>query len=158
MLKRAECYTPKKVKKRFTEGEKLRAIIMLRDNNFNKDLTADMLGINVQTLERWIRDHGAKIETNYVRVSDLVKVEAGDSISTDLDIRHKAFLHELFTTKNVALSRLKEVVLRETNLSKITEALSLLHDMTSSMAPDDSQKKTLSDFLSQMKAEYAKEE
>lgn len=132
-------------RKNYSFEQKVSALKLLRENGYNYSRTARELSLVYKTIQRWEKRIGAAVfelldlyEGNIDKVTrDEVKKRL-DSISNS-KVQEESSNHSFYLlaqkVKMIALKRLVKLLPDETDVSKITSALKLLHKIVQ----DDSQ-------------------
>ena len=147
----------KKNVKDFTWEDKIQALILLRENSFNGKRTAEQLGVSHSTLKTWKSRYGDKVYRDLGQVVPSNK-EYGVAFSSiagvmkDSNIR---FIKKALSVKMKALEKLETLLEKEKNTSKVTEAIRLLHEISTDNSPGDSgDEKVVNNYINYIKEIY----
>jgi transposase-like protein len=151
----------KRTGKDWTVKERLEALVLLRNNNFNLSKTSKEIGgVTVNTLKKWKTKYG---EQAYKDLDEILPPIRKDreykvslmKVSGDLRERNIKFINKSYDLKMKTLDRLKMLLPKETNMSRVTEALKLLHEISAdpSTTPGDESSKS-NVYLQQIKNIY----
>lgn len=134
--------------------DKIKALVLLKENKFNVDKTAKQFGANRLTIMSW-RDKYADIvyKDLEARGEGLHLNETYDAALTDVaqEIKktHEDFVSKVLKTKIVAIDKIKKMLPDEKNLDRVNNVLKTLHDITiaDSHAEDSNDTNTFITFL-----------
>ena len=130
--------------------DKLQALILLRDNNFNAKKTANELGIAHVTLRMWKSRYGAKVYGDIDKRVPNPNKEYGialTNIGEEMKGLHTDFIRRAMNVKIKALERLEKLLKTEKNTSKVTEAIRLLHEISSDKPTNGEEAGTVNTYI-----------
>jgi transposase-like protein len=133
--------------------EKEEALKMLIDNRYNYKLTSEQTGIPAATLRTW--------KNRYINgVLEAVKQEV-DKFQEEVMVATKTiemmtgqFVEDVNLAKTLTLKQLVKLIPKEKNLSRVTEALKLLHEISSGVDPLSNEGKVVNNYISIIKEMY----
>lgn len=145
--------------------QKVIALKLLRENGYNYSKTARELSLVYKTIQRWEKRIGAAVfelldlhEGNIDKVTrDEVKKRL-DSISNS-KVQEESSNHSFYLlaqkVKMIALKKLVKLLPDETDVSKITSALKLLHKIVQDESPVNEDNETeVPDYLKSLLDRY----
>ena len=115
--------------------DKIKALVLLKENKFNVDKTAKEFGANRLTIMSW-RDKYAEIvyKDLEARGEGLHLNETYDAalteVAQEIKTTHKDFISNVLETKIVAIDKIKKMLPDEKNLDRVNNVLKTLHDIT----------------------------
>ncbi len=117
----------KRLDKLFTLEEKLDALNELEENGYDYELVANKFGIKVELLTTWAKRMLPDINPKADMVSSVM-------ISSDDEIDTK-FVRTAKELRLIMLEQMRTLMVKETNLDKITKAIEALHKISTSKDP-----------------------
>lgn len=138
----------KKKRNRYSLEDKMKALIVLRENNYNYRLTSKETGVAAVTLENWYCKHKKDLENISVTKAIAEKAEIDATrLKTKFLEKHYASLSDL---TELAVTRIKQLIPKEKRLSSVTDALKVLLDYSTKLSDSDEEKgKTEINFIQQ---------
>jgi len=129
----------------YSWDEKVEALTILKAFNFNYERAVKETGISAGTLRQWKKRYADKIfddiKKNLQFVNPVIPYNAGIKKAThDLKIGNENFFNKAWETKERTLDKLKELIEKEKNLSRVVEALKVLHEITTKDIESDDPK------------------
>ncbi len=108
----------KKKKNSYTEEEKIQAVRLLKENNFNHYLTAAQTGVSISSLHNWSARYMSDIDnTNKVQIiAESVELNLA-RVKTNFINKHYAKMNELAeeaVKKAIDLVKMKQTLIRST--------------------------------------------
>ncbi len=147
----------KKNTKEFTWEDKIQALVLLRENNFNGKKTAEEVGVSHSTLKTWKSRYGDKVYRDMAEAVPTNKEYgvAFSSISAFMKDSNVKFIKKALSVKMKALEKLEKLLDKESNTSKVTEAIRLLHEISTDKSPGDSgDEKVVNNYINYIKEIY----
>ena len=147
----------KKNVKDFTWEDKIQALVLLRENNFNGKKTAEQLGVSPSTLKTWKSRYGDRVYRDMAKVvpSNKEYGVAFSSIAIYMKDYNVRFIKKALSVKMKALEKLEKLLEKEKNTSKVTEAIRLLHEISTDNSPGDSEEgKVINNYINYIKEIY----
>jgi transposase-like protein len=123
---------------RHTIKEKIEAVGMLRESNYNFAAIAEMLNVPVGTIHRWNDKHGPTVKDALQECTDPVTV-VEDTCQVVHDT-NSSFIKKVNYVRNLALDRLALVIPIETDAKKLVDAIRALNEITNEIQPKDQAK------------------
>jgi len=136
---------------------KLKALVVLRDNNFNATKTSKELGITPNTLRTWKARYGARVYGDIDKRVPNANKEYGialTNVGEEMKDLHTNFLRKAMDVKLKALERLESLLKTEKNTSRVTEAIRLLHEISSDKPTDGDGASTVNTYINYIKQTY----
>jgi transposase-like protein len=133
--------------------EKENVLKILLSNNYDYKLTSEQTGVPQNTLRTWRK--------RYINgVKDAIK-EQVDKFESEVVVAAKTvelvkndFVEDVILAKKLTLQQLVKLIPKEKNLSRVTEALKLLHEMSTEIDPLSENGKTVNNYINVIKEMY----
>lgn len=138
----------KKTRKQYSLEDKMKALIVLRDNNYNYRATSRETGVATVTLENWYCKHKKDLENISVTKAIAEKAEI-DAVRLKAKFLENHF-QSLSELTESTVNRIKDLIPKEKNLKNLTETLKVLLDYSAKISDRDEEKgKTEISFIQQ---------
>lgn len=138
----------KRTRNQYTLEEKIKALIVLRENNYNYRATSKETGVACVTLENWYCKHKKDLENISVTKAIAEKAEI-DAVRLKAKFLEKHF-QSLSELTESTVKRIKDLIPKEKNLKNLTETLKVLLDYSAKISDTDEEKgKTEISFIQQ---------
>lgn len=140
MIKSKEIGRLVRRKKRYTTDEKIEALRILKENNYDFLKTSSTLKVAVNTLKTWNNTFRTQLDGDAEIKAIALKTENNMAqLKQKFLSQHFAALNEL-TEKTIKRSLL--IVKKETDLSKLCSILKVSAEILTKLTPDNSQQTT----------------
>lgn len=138
----------KRTRNQYTLEEKIKALIVLRENNYNYRATSKETRVATATLENWYCKHKKDLENISVTKAIAEKAEI-DAVRLKAKFLEKHF-QSLSELTESTVKRIKDLIPKEKNLKNLTETLKVLLDYSAKISDTDEEKgKTEISFIQQ---------
>lgn len=128
----------KKTRNRYSLEDKLKALIVLRENSYNYRATSKQTGVAAVTLENWYCKHKRDLENISITKAIAEKAEIDAArLKTKFLEKHYESLSDL---TEMAVTRIKQLLPKEKRLPYVTDALKVLLDYSSKLSDSDEEK------------------
>lgn len=119
--------------KKIPVSERIRAVQLLRQSNFDYPTIARTLMVPEMTLHRWNDKYGPTVKDAIASNQDPVEVV----VDADLEFKetNSDFMRRANKVKRLALERLEVLVPKETNVKNLIETVKALNEITNAL-PD----------------------
>lgn len=122
----------KKKKNSYTEEEKIQAVRLLKDNNFNHYLTAAQTGVSISSLHNWSARYMNEIDS-----ANKVQIIA-ESVELNLARAKTNFINKHYSKMNElaeeAIKKALELVKKEEDLNKVNNTIKVISDFLGKMS------------------------
>jgi hypothetical protein len=116
---------PKKQKaKRYGLSEKMDALAILRNNDFNFTKTSKEVGASIPSIRAWHNKYGKQMKEESEKV-EAAMVES----STKIQEHKKDFMAEVYDTKLLIVKRVQDLIPSAKSIRILSDALAVLHSM-----------------------------
>lgn len=116
------------MEKKYSLQEKIEAVSLLRQNNFDYALISNTLKIPEGTLHRWNDKHGPTVKDGLQECAETAKVVTGTC--TDAYETNSKFLSKVEKVRGLALDRLELILPTELDSKKLIEVIKSLNDIS----------------------------
>lgn len=125
----------KKKKNLYTEEEKIQAVRLLKENNFNHYLTSAQTGVSISSLHNWSARYMSDIDsTNKVRIiAESVELNLA-RVKTNFINKHYSKMNEL---AEEAVKRAIDLVKDETDLNKVSNTIKVISDFMAKVSGEE---------------------
>lgn len=115
--------------------DKIKTLVLLRENGFNLRKTSKQTGISEPTLTKWRRTFGDDVYKDLDKKGEGLHLNetydsALTSVAKELKDIHEDFISKVLQTKLAAIDKVKSMLEKEKDLNKVTTVLKTLHDIT----------------------------
>lgn len=115
--------------------DKIKALVLLKENDFNVRKTAKQVGVNYNTIVDWKKKYSEQIYKDLDEGGEGLHLnETYDAaltiVAEEIKSSHEDFISEVLKTKIITIERTKLLVKQEKDLSKVTSTLKILHEIT----------------------------
>ncbi len=125
----------KKTKGAYTLEQKIETVRVLKENNYNYNLTATQLGVSPQAVRSWDKEYGREIET-----STSVQLIA-ETVELNMARAKSNFINKHYDAMNkltgIAIDRAIELMESEDDLNKVTNTIKTISDFMSKLSGED---------------------